>query len=125
MEKWKSAFEDVNLPNLGDSPREVYEIDLPPFCFVSVTMGDIIPTKLYDFQSRCNQLIIEKQKASVQPGDPSYDMYAFGWETGQPYGGAIGGFFSWVITDTSIGQIVKIRCDYVGLEEDITNYDRW
>lgn len=33
--------------------------------------------------------------------------------------------YSYEITETGIGKIVKIRCNYCGETLDITNYDLW
>lgn len=39
--------------------------------------------------------------------------------------GAIGGGFSFIFTPTSIGTIVKIKCEKCGEIVDITDFDSW
>ena len=39
--------------------------------------------------------------------------------------GAIGGRLSYSFTNTSIGQILKVKDNVSGEEKDFTNYDEW
>jgi hypothetical protein len=39
--------------------------------------------------------------------------------------GAIGGFITYKITPTSIGNATSIKCDICKKEENITDYDNW
>ncbi len=41
----------------------------------------------------------------------------------EPYSGAIGGRLTFMVTGTSLGEIVKVRCCLCGHEHYLTNWD--
>jgi hypothetical protein len=81
--------------------------------------------KLADFKRRARFAMIDKQKKSFEADHPFYETAAACWAAEMPYTGAIGGALTFEITDTSLGTIVKVRCDYVAMVEDITRYEDW
>jgi hypothetical protein len=43
----------------------------------------------------------------------------------EPYAGAIGGRITYIVGYTTIGSILKVRCESCNEETDLTNYDLW
>lgn len=43
----------------------------------------------------------------------------------EPYGGAIGGRLTFMITGTSIGQILSVKCASCGEEHCLTDFSQW
>lgn len=88
---------------------------------LSFTLDDNQADKLDTFINRVNAEKIEEQKQSGQ-----FDLNHVAqdcWSMGYPYAGAIGGELTWVVTQTSIGMVIKVQ--YFGEELDITDYDSW
>jgi hypothetical protein len=38
---------------------------------------------------------------------------------------AIGGRYTWMITPTGVGEIIRVRAEDVGKELDLTEYEKW
>lgn len=64
--------------------------------------------------------MIAKQRENNPDPDPMVQQC---WEDGYPYEGAIGGGLTWEFTNTSIGQIIKVR--YADMKLDLTDYGAW
>lgn len=96
-----------------------------PYPIILVLSSDIDNAAATKFMVDCDAAIMQKQKDTITKDDPFYDLFAMCWDAGSPYGGAIGGFYSYVVSYTSIGVAVKIRCGYLDIELDITDYSNW
>lgn len=88
---------------------------------LSFTLDDNQADKLDAFINRVNAEKIEEQKQSDEWKDHVVAQEC--WAMGYPYSGAIGGALTWIVTQTSIGMVIKVQ--YFGEELDITDYDSW
>lgn len=88
---------------------------------ISYTLSDLESKRVEEFIGKCQAEALAEQKASMSKED--FEFYTMGGMS--PYAGAIGGSFSYIITNTSIGAAISIRDNRSGKEEDITDYDNW
>lgn len=65
---------------------------------------------------------IAAQKANPECVRPIYQSC---WDAGHPYSGAIGGEITYLITQTSIGLIIKAHYAHTKQEFDFTDYGSW
>ena len=72
-----------------------------------------------------NEKAIEHQKNTVTPTNPFYETFVVSWEMGYPYCGAIGGEYTYEITPTSMGFVVKAINAITGDKFDLSDYDSW
>lgn len=72
----------------------------------------------YDQQSL---IAVEHQKEN--PPDVPQEILDSFWESGYPYGGAIGGDYTLMFTPTSIGVIVEARHAFTQTTIDLTDYE--
>lgn len=70
-----------------------------------------------------NQISILKQKAN--PPDVPLTILESCWESGFPYGGAIGGNLTYSFTPTSLGVVVRVTDTLSGNSLDLTEYLDW
>lgn len=89
-----------------------------------VTMKYMIDTKLKtEFEKLAIKKAIEKQKLDfANASNELKEFYEECWNDGFPYSGVTGGQFSYILTPTSIGINVVMRCNITHLEKDITDY---
>jgi hypothetical protein len=92
---------------------------------IEVKLTEAQVEKLNKWFEEQNLKIIAKQKETIKPDDPFYDLYKMGWDDEYPYGGAIGGSITYHITHTSIGTIIKVSDSQSNEEIDLTEYEHW
>lgn len=77
--------------------------------------------KLAQWNVEQDQIMLERQRISMSPQD-----FAHLTMNGQyPYYGASSGSLTYMITPTSLGDVVKVRHNATNEEIDLTDYDMW
>lgn len=69
--------------------------------------------------------VLEKARQKQMAADTDGKLKHFLRMIDGPYYGSIGGGFTWKITHTSVGTIIKCTEAITGEEIDLTNYDMW
>lgn len=77
---------------------------------------------LDNWKKECYVLGVELQKKEIQ--NPGFE-YTSSWDIGYPYTGAIGGQFTYLITPTSLGDIVVVEDAITNRELNLTDYEVW
>ena len=77
--------------------------------------------ELEQWLDKQNKDIIEKQRSSMS----AEDFEDFTMNGQFAYTGAIGGGVTYMLTDTSLGTIIKVKHAITNEELDLTNYDEW
>lgn len=74
-----------------------------------------------------NSIAVKKQRESrkVDKSDPFYLELVDSWNAGYPYCGAIGGEITWMITNTSLGFVIKVMNSHTNNILDLTDYESW
>lgn len=92
---------------------------------LTVEISESGAERLKKWETEVYAKAVEKQKAEVAAGADKSIMHEIMWEEGLPYEGAIGGGFTWHITPTSLGDVVKVDYSYTGDSIDLTEYSTW
>lgn len=71
-----------------------------------------------------NEQAVAAQRANPPSGVP-IDLLESFWEEGYPYGGAIGGNYTFSFTPTSIGVVVTVTDSHTRETIDISDYELW
>ena len=87
------------------------------------TLNDTEKRTAAKFFAEEDEKTVVRQKEMF--GDRADSIVKADWESGLPYGGAIGGFYSYIFTPTSIGTTVIARHNGTGVEKNITDYSDW
>lgn len=78
-------------------------------------------TKLGKWVVAQDEIMLERQRISMSPQDFNHLTM-----NGQyPYYGASDGSLTYMITPTSLGDVVKVRHNATNEEIDLTDYDMW
>jgi hypothetical protein len=87
----------------------------------SLTNDQIV--KLDEWMKKQNADAVAAQRAN--PPDVPLPLLESCWEDGFPYGGAIGGGFTFSFTPTSIGVVVKVHNVMTDDVLDLTDWELW
>lgn len=78
-----------------------------------------------EFLQQQRKEAIAEQKRTVNKQDPFYGTYQQSWDLGFPYCGAIGGEYSFVLTPTSIGTMIKVVYNPTKVEKNLTDWSEF
>jgi hypothetical protein len=79
--------------------------------------------KLKIWQAEQNIKGIQIQKEQIKTDDDAYDTYKMMWDMGSVYGGTVGGVYTYMFIQTSIGVIAKVHNSITDDEFDLTDYE--
>ena len=80
---------------------------------------------LRQWELKQNQKAINMQKLMITYNHPSIDIYRECWDEGFPYGGAIGGEFTYSFCPNSIGINISVKNAITGDVIDFSDYENW
>ena len=89
---------------------------------VNVSINENTAEKLRNWLLECNAKAVTKQRLEYKNPDT---FVIECWNEGSPYFGAIGGGLTYLVTPTSLGNVIKARYDYLNVELDLTEYENW
>lgn len=92
---------------------------------ISINLDEDQVQQYNDWTREQNILAIKKQKENSYARSAHITVMKESWDMGYPYGGAIGGAETWMITHTSIGTIIKIKHTFTENVLDLTDYNSW
>lgn len=73
------------------------------------------------FMDEQDKIVLEKQRKWLSKEE--FQLYTM--EGKYPYYGTIGGGYTYIITPTSLGNIVRVMNTVTHAEKDLTDYSAW
>lgn len=90
----------------------------------SFSLTDNQTIRLCQWTAEQNRVAVEEQRKNP-PAHVSRELLESCWESGYPYGGAIGGSLTFMFTPTGLGVVTKVRDAFTGQELDLSDYGDW
>lgn len=89
---------------------------------INVSISESTAEKLRNWILECDAKAVAKQRSEYKNPDA---IVIASWNDGYPYFGAIGGQVTYLVTPTSLGDVIKARYDYLDEEINLTEYENW